>query len=66
MIAPERELCGLEVKGAEFVEARRADAGEFVQELREGFAAALFDMAPAVEFVEGFGFAMVEDAACPG
>jgi len=52
----------LQVKGAELVEAESADTRELVEELGERFSATLFDMAPSVEFVEGLGFAVVENS----
>lgn len=56
------ELGGLQIERAKLVETGCADAGELDEELRQGFALAFLDVAQAVEFVEGSGFAVVEDA----
>lgn len=66
---PERGMCsalfelnGLQVQLAKFFQACGANASEFVEELREGLAAAHFDVTPAIEGVEGFRLAVQEDA----
>lgn len=56
------ELSGFQVERAKFLETEGADPAELVEELGEGFSATLFEMPPAVEFVEGLGFAVLEDA----
>jgi hypothetical protein len=53
MAAAPFELRRLKIKSAELIETAGANTSEFVQELREGFVAALFKMASTVERVEG-------------
>lgn len=64
MIAALSELLGLQVEGAKFVQADRTNPRELVEELWERFPSTLFEMTPAVEFVEGLGFAVLENATC--
>src|SRR6185503_5640514 len=63
MSAPQCKLCRLQVERTELVEADGADTGEFIEELRNEFAARLFEMAPAIELVEWFGLAIFEDSS---
>ena len=60
MASAEGELVGAEIKGAKFGEVFSADAGEFVQYMREGFDFDFALVSLAVEGVEGFGFAKLQ------
>jgi hypothetical protein len=53
MVAALIELRRLKIESAELIETAGANTGEFVQELREGFVAALFSVASTVERFEG-------------
>ena len=64
VLAAAVEILWLEVQGLESAQIFRAEAGEFVEELIERFALALFDMAEAIEWGEGLGFSELQDGFC--
>ena len=64
MASAEVELVGAEMEGAEFGEVFGADEGEFVQNVREGFDSDFAFVSLAIEGIEGFGFAKLQDHFC--
>jgi hypothetical protein len=66
MCAAAIEIGGLKVEGIEGAEIFGAKACEFVEELWEGFAEAVFLLSEAVKGDERFGFAVFEDHASAG
>ena len=60
------EISGLKVHGAKVVEILRAEIGEFIEKLREGFALAVALLSEAVEGLEGLGVAKLENHSGAG
>ena len=52
------QLIWLKVEGAKIVEGRGAYAGELVEQLRQGFSFALFDVTSTIEGLEGASLAV--------
>ena len=61
MAAAAVEVAGLDVQRAELGEACGSDGGEFIEELRQGFALRFFVLSLAVEGLEGLRLAVMQD-----
>jgi hypothetical protein len=61
MASAKIELVGAEIEGAEFGEIFRAHASEFIQNMREGFDFDFAFVSLAIEGIERFGFAKLQD-----
>ena len=63
MTPAQSQLGRLQVEGAKLVKGSGADAGEFVEELRQGLSFALLDVASTIERLEGARLAVFENHA---
>jgi hypothetical protein len=61
MASAKIELVGAEIQGAEFGEVFCTHASEFIQNMREGFDFDFAFVSPAIEAIERFGFAKLQE-----